>query len=85
MGYLQKEGLRPNPNTPKTILCHNSAYKLHTKTAELPKLRTFKVQTPTRSGALCLCVSYLCLAGFLVRLKLTYAILFSFLASHISK
>ena len=46
MGHLQKEGLRPNPETPKTILDHNSAYKLHTKTTEFPKLRTFKVHTP---------------------------------------
>ena len=44
MGYLQKEGLRPNPETPKTILDCNSAYKLHTKTMELPKLRTLKVE-----------------------------------------
>ena len=47
MGYLKKEGLRPNPKAPKTILDHNSAYKLRTKTAELPKLRTFKVWAPT--------------------------------------
>ena len=44
MGHLQKEGLQPNPNTPKTILGHNSTYKLRTKTAELPKLRTLKVE-----------------------------------------
>ena len=44
MGYLQKEGLRPNPETPKTILGRNSAYKLRTKTAELLKLRTLKVE-----------------------------------------
>ena len=49
MGYLQKEGVRPNPDTPKTILYHNSTYKLHTKTAEFPKLRTFKVGAPTRN------------------------------------
>ena len=30
MGYLQKEGLQPNPETLKTILDRNSAYKLHT-------------------------------------------------------
>ena len=48
MGYLQKEGLRPNPETPKTILDRNSAYKLRTKIAELPKLRTLKVCAPTR-------------------------------------
>ena len=47
MGYLQKEGLRPNLETPKTILVRNSTYKLRTKTAELPKLRTFKVRAPT--------------------------------------
>ena len=47
MGYLQKEGLRPNPETPKTILDRNSIYKLRTKTMELPKLRTFKVRAPT--------------------------------------
>ena len=47
MGYLQKEGLWPNPDTPKTILCRNSTYKLHTKTAELPKLRNYKVRAPT--------------------------------------
>ena len=47
MGYLQKEGLRPNLETPKTILDCNSAYKLRTKTMELPKLRTFKVWAPT--------------------------------------
>ena len=46
MGYLQKEGLQPNPETPKTILDHNSAYKLRTKTVELPKLRTLKVGAP---------------------------------------
>ena len=50
MVYLQKEGLRPNPETPKTILDRNSAYKLRTKTTELPKLRTFKVQAPTVGG-----------------------------------
>ena len=44
MGYLQKEGLRTNPEAPKTILDRNSAYKLRTKTAELPKLRTLKVE-----------------------------------------
>ena len=43
MGHLQKEGLRPNPEAPKTILDRNSAYKLRTKTAKLLKLRTFKV------------------------------------------
>ena len=47
MGYLQKEGVRTNHDTPKTILDRNSAYKLRTKTAEFPKLRTFKVRTPT--------------------------------------
>ena len=47
MGYLQKEGLQPNPETPKTILDSNSAYKLRTKTTELPKLQTFKVGAPT--------------------------------------
>ena len=46
MGYLQKKGLQPNLETPTTILDRNSAYKLHTKTAELPKLRTFKVRAP---------------------------------------
>ena len=49
MVHLQKEGLRPNLETPKTILGRNSTYKLRTKTAELPKLRTQKVQTPTFS------------------------------------
>ena len=48
MGHLQKEGLRPNPKTPKTILDRNSAYKLRTKSMEFPKLRTFKVRAPTR-------------------------------------
>ena len=38
-----------------------------------------------RSGALRLSVAYLCLVGLLVRLKLTYAILLSFLASHINR
>ena len=47
MGYLQKEGLQPNPEAPKTILDRNSAYKLRTKTVKLPKLRTFKVRAPT--------------------------------------
>ena len=47
MGYLQKEGIRPNLETPKTILDRNSTYKLRTKTTELPKLRTFKVRAPT--------------------------------------
>ena len=47
MGQLQKEGLRPNPEAPKTILGCNSAYKLRTNTTELPKLRTFKVRAPT--------------------------------------
>ena len=47
MGYLQKEGIQPNPEAPKTILDRNSAYKLRTKTAELQKLRTFKVRAPT--------------------------------------
>ena len=42
-GQLQKRGLWLNPNTPKTILGRNSAYNLCAKTAELPKLRTFKV------------------------------------------
>ena len=44
MGDLQKEGFRRNPETPKTILDCNSAYKLRTKIAELPKLRTLKVR-----------------------------------------
>ena len=52
MGHLQKEGLRPNPETPKTILDCNSAYKLRTKTAELPKLRTFKVCAPTSPSSI---------------------------------
>ena len=30
MGYLQKEGLQPNPEAPKTILDRNSAYKIRT-------------------------------------------------------
>ena len=47
MGYLQKEGVWPNPETHKTILDRNSTYKLRTKTVELPKLRTFKVRAPT--------------------------------------
>ena len=47
MDHLQKEGLRPNPDTPKTILGRNSTYKLRTKTAELPKFRTIKVRAPT--------------------------------------
>ena len=47
MGHLQKEGLRPNPEAPKTILERNSSYKLRTNTTELQKLRTFKVRTPT--------------------------------------
>ena len=38
-----------------------------------------------RSGALRLSVAYLCLVGLLVRIKLTYAILLSFLASHINR
>ena len=53
MGYLQKEGLRPNPETPKTILCRNSAYKLHTKTVELPKQRIFKVGAKTSASKTC--------------------------------
>ena len=44
MGYLQKEGLQPNPETPKTILDRSSAYKLRTKTTELPKLRTLTIE-----------------------------------------
>ena len=47
MGYLQKEGLQPNLDTPKTILIRNSTYKICTKTTELPKLRTFTGRTPT--------------------------------------
>ena len=47
MGHLQKERLRPNLETPKTILDRKSAYKLRTKTTELPKLRAFKVRAPT--------------------------------------
>ena len=50
MGYLQKEGLRPNPEAPKTILGRNSTYKLRTKTMELPKLRTYKVWALTSNG-----------------------------------
>ena len=45
MGHLQKEGLRPNPETPKTILDRNSTYKICTKIVELPKLTTLKVRT----------------------------------------
>ena len=41
-----KKGLRPIPDTPKTILGHNSAYT-STKTMELPKLRTLRVGAPT--------------------------------------
>ena len=44
-----KGELRPNPETPKTILSRNFAYNLRTKTAELPKLRTFKDRAPTRT------------------------------------
>ena len=40
----KKKGLRPNSDTPKTILGRNSAYKLRIKTAELPKLRTLNVE-----------------------------------------
>ena len=31
MGHLQKEGLWLNPDTPKTIFSHNSAYKIPQK------------------------------------------------------
>ena len=47
MGQLQKEGIQPNPDTPKTILDHNFAYKLRTKTVELPKIKDLQGRTPT--------------------------------------
>ena len=46
-GLFTKEGVQPNPETCKTIFDRNSAYKIRTKTVELPKLGTFKVHTPT--------------------------------------
>ena len=45
-GFITNIGLLLNPNTPKTILSRNSAYKLQ-KPVELPTLRTVGVHAPT--------------------------------------
>ena len=45
-GFITNRGLLLNPDTPKIILSHISAYKLQ-KPVELPTLSTVGVRAPT--------------------------------------
>ena len=44
MGHLQKEGIQPNLDTPKTILRRNSTYKLPQKPRSYQNLGPWRLE-----------------------------------------